>query len=172
MATVKKALSRRAESLEMNEPLEHYISKGASVNSMTWRILGGKEFMPKAPASSYDLVLASSKGISKQAVLNLADVMDIPMKDMAGLLNLSYKTLGRKRRTDLLDSLVSSLSIEIAGTIANGLSVFEDSNKLKRWLQKENRALSGRKPIELLNTPTGINMVNRVLGRIEEGVYT
>ena len=172
MATAKKVPSRRAESPEVNEPLEQYISKGASVNSMTWRILGGKAFLPKAPASSYDLVLASSKGISKQAVLSLADVMDIPMKDMAGLLNLSYKTLGRKRHTDLMDSLVSSLSIEIAGTVANGLSVFEDPAKLKRWLQKENRALSGRKPIELLNTPTGINMVNRVLSRIEEGIYT
>ncbi|MEJ7683748.1 MAG: MbcA/ParS/Xre antitoxin family protein [Segetibacter sp.] len=71
-----------------------------------------------------------------------------------------------------MDSLTSSLSIEIANTIAKGLSVFEDNNKLNRWLHKENRALQGKKPFDLLKTPTGIKMVNRLLSRIEEGVYT
>lgn len=172
MAAPLKKSAKPAKKPEVETSIDDYARKGSSVNDLTWRILGGKEFMPKEPASAYDLVVASHKGISKQAVLRLADVMDIPMKDMAGLLNVSYKTLGRKRKTDLLDQLVSSLSIEIASTIANGLSVFEDAAKLKRWLQKENRALSNRKPIELLNTPTGINMVNRVLSRIEEGVYS
>jgi putative toxin-antitoxin system antitoxin component (TIGR02293 family) len=94
------------------------------------------------------------------------------MKDMAMLLNVSYKTLGRKKKTDILDSLSSSLSIELAGTVAKGLTVFEDMDKFSRWLQKENRALQGKKPFELLSTPTGIKMVNKLLGRIEEGVYT
>ena len=94
------------------------------------------------------------------------------MKDMATLLNISYKTLGRKKGTDVLDSLASSLSIEIANTFTKGLSVFEDPDKFNHWLQKGNRALNGKKPFELLNTPTGIKLVNQVLGRIKEGVYT
>jgi putative toxin-antitoxin system antitoxin component (TIGR02293 family) len=172
MDTTPKKLARVKKPVVAEEPIEEYVRQNPSVNALTWRVLGGKDFMPTEPVSAYDLVLASDKGISKQAILHLADVMDIPMKDMASLLNLSYKTLGRKRKTDLLDRLVSSLSIEIASTVANGLSVFEDAEKLKRWLQKENRSLNGRKPIELLNTPTGINMVNRVLSRLEEGVYS
>lgn len=149
-----------------------YIRKGASSNLITWVILGGKKFMSREPVSSYDFVLASNKGITKQSIINLADLMNVPMKDIAVLLNVSYKTLGRKRPTDILDSLVSSLSIEIANTIAKGLSVFEDPDKVNRWLQKENKALNGKKPFDLLNTPTGIKMVNKVLNRIEEGIYT
>lgn len=138
----------------------------------TWEILGGKQFIPLEPKSVLDFVNAGIKGIQKQSVVRLAEVMEVPMKDMATLLNMSYKTLGRKKETDILDSLSSSLSIEIAETISKGFSVFEDSAKLNRWLQKENRALQGKKPIEFLNTPTGIKMVNRLLGRIEEGIYT
>ncbi|MEO8853349.1 MAG: antitoxin Xre/MbcA/ParS toxin-binding domain-containing protein, partial [Ginsengibacter sp.] len=138
----------------------------------TWEILGGKSFMPTVPKSAFEYVTIANKGIKKQSVTRLAELMNIPMKDMAALLNISYKTLGRKKETDTLDSISSSISIEIAESISKGLSVFEDSDKLSRWLQKENRALQGEKPIDLLNTPTGIKIVNKLLGRIEEGVYT
>lgn len=94
------------------------------------------------------------------------------MKDMADLLNVSYKTISRKKNKDILDELSSSLIIEIAGTIATGLALFEDAVKLRRWLKKENKALKGKKPIDLLNTPTGIKLVNNILHRIEEGIYT
>ena len=172
MTTLAKKTVRFREQEDITDIVKSYIKKGASSNLITWAILGGKIFMAREPVSGFDFVVASKKGITKQSIINLADIMDITMKDLASLLNVSYKTLGRKRRTDILGSLVSSLSIEIANTIANGLSVFEDADKLNRWLHKENRALNGRKPFELLNTPTGTKMVNKVLNRIEEGVYT
>ena len=138
----------------------------------TWEILGGKQFMPTVPKSIFEFVKIANAGIKKHSVTRLAELMNIPMKDMAVLLNISYKTLGRKKETDTLDSVSSSISIEIAETISKGLSLFEDSDKLSRWLQKENRALEGEKPIDFLSTPTGIKMINRLLGRIEEGIYT
>lgn len=157
---------------DMVSHLLNTLKQGASSNLLTYEILGGAQFMPKKPVSMIDFVTAGNNGIPKLSVIHLSEVMDVPMKEMAMLLNVSYKTLGRKKSTDILDSLSSSLSIEIANTIANGLSVFESTDKLNHWLQKENRALQGKKPFDLLNTPTGIKMVNRVLGRIEEGVYT
>lgn len=148
------------------------VAAEASIDITTWMVLGGKDFMSTKPSSSLDFISASEKGIPKLSVEKLAWALAIPMVDMAGLLNVSYKTLGRKKKTDLLDELSSSLSIEIANTVAKGLSVFEDRDKFNRWLQKENRALKGKKPFELLHTPTGIKLVNQILGRIEEGVYS
>jgi putative toxin-antitoxin system antitoxin component (TIGR02293 family) len=150
------------KSLKNKEPLIYVV----------YLILGGKLFLPKAPVSTIDYVLASWKGIPKQSLLNLSDILDIPMKDIAVMLNVSYKTLGRKSKKDLLNPLESSLSIELATVTAKGLFVFEDAEKFSRWLQKENRALSGKKPIQLLNTPTGIKLVSQILERIEQGVYT
>jgi putative toxin-antitoxin system antitoxin component (TIGR02293 family) len=143
-----------------------------SINRIVWLILGGKEFLPNEPSSSIEYIYASSKGIPKLSVINLAEMLNIPMKDIASLLNISYKTLGRLQRKDLLDPLESSLSIELANLTARGISVFEDVDKFNQWLKKENRALSSKKPFDLLNTPTGIKMVGQLLERIEEGVYT
>jgi putative toxin-antitoxin system antitoxin component (TIGR02293 family) len=128
--------------------------------------------MQDKPVSNFDFMTAGIKGIRKRSVTALAHTLDIPMRTMAYLLNLSEKTLGRKKPDDLLDKLPSSLSIEIAQTVARGIEVFEDRNKFNRWLKKENKALRGQKPFDLLNTPTGIKLVNQVLGRIEDGVYS
>ena len=147
-------------------------SKTNSPYELAWLILGGDKFLANEPVSGLDFLYASVKGIPKSSIESLADVMDIPMKEMAGLLNLSYKTLARKKKTDVLGNLVSSLSIEIANTMAKGLAVFEDFEKLNRWMHKDNKALNGQKPFDLLNTPTGLKLVNQVLGRIEEGVYS
>lgn len=152
--------------------IKEIVAHEPSIYIITWNVLGGKAFMPAQPSSSIDFILVSERGIPKLSVENLAGVLDIPMAVMASLLNVSYKTLGRKKRTDFLDELSSSMSIEIASTVAKGISVFEDRDKFNRWLQKENKALKGKKPFELLSTPTGIKLVNQILGRIEEGVYS
>ena len=172
MAIVVERTASKTDPSNIVSILKDHIKRNEPSNIITWIILGGKTFMASKPSSILDFVTASSKGIPKLSVLNLAAVLDVPMKDMAVLLNVSYKTLGRKKKTDVMDTISSSLSIEIANTIAKGLSVFEDSAKLNRWLHKENRALNGQKPFDLLNTPTGIKLVNQILGRIEEGVYT
>ena len=148
------------------------LTKSLSQSEMTWKLLGGRHFMTHKPKTSLEFYGAVRKGVPKQSVDFLAQVMNIPMTKMAILLNLSYKTLTRKNKMDLLDTPVSSHAYEIADTIAKGLGVFEDENRLNRWLNKENRALHGAKPYDLLDTSTGIKLVNQILGRIEEGVYS
>lgn len=146
--------------------------KGISQSELTWLLLGGKAFIAHKPKTNLEFYRAIKKGIPKLSVDHLARAMKIPMTIMAPLLNLSYKTLTRKNKVEMLDSTVSSHTFEIANTIAKGLAVFEDSDKLNRWLNKENRALSSARPFDLLGTQTGIKLVNQILGRIEEGVYS
>ena len=148
------------------------LTKNLSQSEMTWKLLGGRHFMTHKPKTSLEFYGAVRKGVPKLSIDFLAQVMNIPMTKMAILLNLSYKTLTRKNKVDLLDSPVSSHAYEIADTIAKGLGVFEDEERLNRWLNKENRALNGAKPYDLLDTSTGIKLVNQILGRIEEGVYS
>ena len=44
--------------------------------------------------------------------------------------------------------------------------------KAERWMRKKNRALGDRRPIELLESEEGIHAVERILGRVEHGVYS
>ena len=42
---------------------------------------------------------------------------------------------------------------------------------LGRWIERPQPALGGRKPADLLDTPTGVEIVARVLGSIESGSF-
>jgi putative toxin-antitoxin system antitoxin component (TIGR02293 family) len=163
---VKKALAVKSGRIDLG------LTKNLSQSEMTWKLLGGRHFMIRKPKTALEFYGAVRRGIPKLSIDFLAQVMNIPMTKMATLLNLSYKTLTRKNKVDLLDPSVSSHAFEIADTIAKGLGVFEDEERLNRWLNKENRALHGARPYDLLDTSTGIKLVNQILGRIEEGIYS
>ncbi|PIG96509.1 hypothetical protein CS542_08740 [Pedobacter sp. IW39] len=47
-----------------------------------------------------------------------------------------------------------------------------NKKKMQKWLNTPNRALNQMKPVDLFYIPTGLAMVDNVLGRIEEGVYS
>lgn len=114
----------------------------------------------------------ADKGLKKSDIDNLAEHLGVSRKTMAEkILMISVKTLERKN-DDTLDRRASSHALEVARLMQHAFRVFEDQQKIKDWLRRGDRALSGFKPIDLLNTLSGINMVNDVLGRIEEGVYS
>jgi putative toxin-antitoxin system antitoxin component (TIGR02293 family) len=137
------------------------------------RWIGSNEIFASSIFSDFDIVNAIPKGIPKSSVDELATHLGITRKSMAeDILDLSVKTLERKAPSDKLDKKTSSHVLEVAKIMQHGFAVFEDEDRLKRWLNKENRALNGMKPIDLFGSMTGLNMVNDILGRIEEGVYS
>jgi putative toxin-antitoxin system antitoxin component (TIGR02293 family) len=123
--------------------------------------------------SDFDVINMGEEGITKAAIDDLTAHIGITRKAMAEeVLGLSVKTLERKTPKEKLDKQTSSHAIEIAKIMQHAYEVFEDEEKVKRWMNKENRALNNLKPAMLLRTLTGINMVNDILGRIQEGVYS
>lgn len=54
----------------------------------------------------------------------------------------------------------------------HGNSVFEDPLKFERWLNKPNGALNGETPANLIETEAGIKQVDKILGRIEHGIFS
>jgi putative toxin-antitoxin system antitoxin component (TIGR02293 family) len=48
---------------------------------------------------------------------------------------------------------------------------FDAAKWLGQWLERPQPALGGRKPGDLIDTPTGIEVVSRLLGAIESGAY-
>ena len=77
----------------------------------------------------------------------------------------------RKEDHEKLNRKISSHALEIAKLVQHAYTVFRNEEKMKRWLNRENRALNNMKPVELLDTLSGLNLVDDLLGRIEEGVY-
>lgn len=54
----------------------------------------------------------------------------------------------------------------------HGESVFEDAGVFARWLRRPLRVLGSHAPLDLMDTSTGLTLVDTILGRIEYGVYS
>jgi len=50
--------------------------------------------------------------------------------------------------------------------------VLEDQGLAAKWIERPNRALNEKKPIELSKTDAGLSEVLQLLGRIEHGVFS
>jgi putative toxin-antitoxin system antitoxin component (TIGR02293 family) len=136
-------------------------------------LLGGVDLITDKIGSAFDLITLSNKGIKKASLDALAGHMGMTKKNFAeDILNLSVKTLERKKSDDLLDRQTSSHVIEVAKVVEHAFDVFEDEEKVQKWLSTPNRALNQMKPLDLFYMPTGLGMVDNVLSRIEEGVYS
>ncbi|TAG20642.1 MAG: DUF2384 domain-containing protein [Cytophagales bacterium] len=61
---------------------------------------------------------------------------------------------------------------ELTAFYKHGIRVFEDSLKFERWLNKPNGALDGQLPADLIQTAEGIKQVDKILGRIEHGIFS
>ena len=120
----------------------------------------------------FELIHLSRDGVAKAGLNRLLQQMDISQKEMAHLLHLSPRTIQRMKETDKLPAAASGQLIEIAKVFARSREVLGDREKAKIWLKSPIEALEGEHPIHLLDTPTGIQWVLDVLGRIEYGVYS
>ena len=136
-------------------------------------LLGGRYSAKKPVLSVFDLIALSNEGITRKAIESLAQHIGVSQKTFAeNILNISIKTIERKKPSEKLDKKISSHVIEVARLVLHAQEVFEDNDKVVRWFSKPNRALNNEKPVNMLSMLTGLQMVNDILGRIEEGVYS
>jgi len=136
-------------------------------------LLGGPNLINMEINTVFDLIELSNYGLKKASLDHLIAYMGLTKKYIAEqILHLSTKTLERKKEDDLLDTQISSHIIEIAKVVEHAYAVFENEEKVKRWLNSPNRGLHQKSPIELFHLPTGLMLVDNLLGRIEEGVYS
>jgi putative toxin-antitoxin system antitoxin component (TIGR02293 family) len=136
-------------------------------------LLGGKNIITNPVHSEFDIISLSNEGITKASLDSLIGYLGISKKAFSeNILDASVKTLECKASTDKLNKHTLSMVIEIAKVVEHAFAVFEDEEKVKIWLNYPNRALNNIKPIDLFYLPTGLKMVNDILGRIEDGVYS
>jgi putative toxin-antitoxin system antitoxin component (TIGR02293 family) len=163
----------------LKEPAVHYniiresglANKGKKILLTYWLGLGSGSSNPVA--TEFDIIKLGNTGITKSAINTLASFIGISRKYITeNIFDVSVKTLERKDNKEKLDKKTSSHAVEIARVLQHGFEVFKDEEKMKHWLNNENRALNNLKPVELFDTLSGLSMVNDVLGRIEEGVYS
>jgi putative toxin-antitoxin system antitoxin component (TIGR02293 family) len=139
------------------------------------RKLGGSRVLGRRLETDADLIEAIRRGLPARALDSIfADLADeqISQATVYRLIG-SGRTLQRKRTQNLLlSSLESDRLARLARMLVRAEEAIGDMSRSRRWLAQPNRALGGERPIDLLDSDTGTLAVERVLGRIEHGVYS
>jgi putative toxin-antitoxin system antitoxin component (TIGR02293 family) len=135
-------------------------------------LLGGTSVLGHKIDTEMDLYELGKEGIPKKALLNFAKSINISLRALTGMLNVTERTLQRKKDTDLLNETLSEHILQLAEVYSRGEEVFLDMEQFKIWLDSSNRALGNRKPLALLSSRYGAQMVLNELGRIEHGVFS
>lgn len=133
-------------------------------------ILGGEKVLGQKIRSINDLVELGRRGIRKSALRHLAASMSLTWRDMAKLLPITERTLQRYQTQKLLSQVVSEQALQLAEVVATGIDVFEDRDNFLAWLSLQSAALGDRKPMDLLNSRFGMELVIDELGRIAHGM--
>ncbi len=134
--------------------------------------LGGVEVVGSPLKSELELHDLIKKGIRKKAVDEVARFFGYDHQALSQLLSIPASSLAFKERDTSFDRKTSEHLIKLATLITRGKEVFEDEGEFILWLHTRIGAFRGRKPVELMETLTGIEMVLDELGRIEHGVFS
>lgn len=93
--------------------------------------------------------------------------------ELAQLMGVSEKTLSRARAGDAkLDPITSDRLYRIVRLVALAGEVLESPRAALHWIRRAQIGLGGSTPIDLMTTDAGSAEVEKLLLRIEHGVYS
>ena len=130
-----------------------------------------------------ELVEIEREGVRGSFIKDLSRRLEIPTSRMFGILGVPKATAEKKAATgEMVTGSGGQAAIGIAKLLAIAEAIvahstapeakaFDAAKWLGRWIERPQPALGGRKPADLLDTPTGVEVVARLLGAIESGAY-
>lgn len=126
------------------------------------------------------LIEVERRGVSARFVGDMATRMCVSYTHLSKMLGISKATAARKLAKNEPINGTAAIAIARLLAIANEIvkdstdpdgSKFDTAKWLGQWIELPQPALGGRKPSELLDTPTGAAMVTKVLRAIRSGAY-
>jgi putative toxin-antitoxin system antitoxin component (TIGR02293 family) len=133
------------------------------------RELGGQETFGRPLATDHDLRDAIREGFPYTVIEELMSASGLTLKELADSLDLSSRSLQRRRRGRRLARFESDRLYRLARIVAIAHQNLGDRERTTRWLKRPNRALGGLAPVSALDTELGARQVENVLGRIAFG---
>lgn len=131
--------------------------------------LGGRHVLGRSVSNDRDLREAIRDGFPPAVVEELMRSSGLTLKELAESLDLSPRSLQRRRRTGRLARFESDRLYRLARIVALAHQSLGSQELAVRWLRRANRALGGLAPVAAIDTEAGARQVEHVLGRIAYG---
>ena len=131
--------------------------------------LGGERTVGRSLSSDRDLREAIREGFRPAMVEELMRASGLTLKELAHALDLSPRSLQRRRAGGRLARYESDRLYRLARIVALANECLSDRERALRWLKRPNRGLGGVAPVAAIDTELGARQVENVLGRIAYG---
>ena len=139
-------------------------------------LLGGQRVLDAMPVTDMDTHDLLMRGLPADALQYLVDHLQVLQKTVSleKAMGMSLRTFQRRRDGSgrPLSQEQSGRMWKFAEILSTATRVLGTQRAAEEWLEQPAMALDQRRPLDLLATPAGVAMVERLLGRIEHGVYT
>jgi putative toxin-antitoxin system antitoxin component (TIGR02293 family) len=136
-----------------------------------------------ATATPMQIVEIERAGVPGTFIKDLSKRMKIPSSRIFRILGVPKATAEKKAATGAMVAgrggqaalgMVRLLGIAqsiVANSTAREAKDFDAAEWLGVWIERPQPALGGRKPADFLDTPTGVEVVAKLLGSVESGAY-
>lgn len=122
--------------------------------------------------TTQSLISLSRHGVSSAQLNLLRQKTGLDLQTFSDILHVSPRTLQKKAGYDNMGLSVSEKALQLARLYAMGEDVFGSSQQFANWLHSNVPSLGNVKPVSLLDTSFGFELIQDELGRIAHGILT
>lgn len=137
--------------------------------------MAGQRWFKTVPQSRAEIHGALVKGVPYALLVNLvAQLTALKAEEVADAVGISARTLRRQKDQPgkLMPPDLASRTWQLAELMVQASAVFGSRAEAERWMARPATGLDGARPIDLLRTLQGAELVTEFLGRLEHGVYS
>jgi putative toxin-antitoxin system antitoxin component (TIGR02293 family) len=139
-------------------------------------LLGGSRILTRRLTTALDAHELILRGLPASALDHLVgNLVFIGKTDsLEKAVGMSVRTYQRRKDAPSkpLSQEQSGRTWKFAEILSKATDVFGSQAEAEQWLERPAIGLDQRRPIDLLSTPAGVELVEDHLGRLEFGVYT
>lgn len=176
-ASTSGGATRRSLPLQAREVLAESAATGTGAQNIAAAValLGGPKVLRCASLELLDVHNAIVQGLPAATLVHLEKfAVHLSKAELGHALGVSERTIRRyiDQRSKRLSLALGSRLWCLAQLLARAAAVFGGLDRAQRWLSSSVMGLDGQRPIDLLQTSVGAQLVDEFLGRLEHGVYS
>ena len=119
------------------------------------------------------MAMAVGRGLSIGSFFALRELLEISQEKLAKAIDVPMRTLHRRQaRRERLKRDESERLLRFMRIEARARQIFGRAERVREWMFSDNVALGGCSPFAFAETEPGAREVEKVLGRIEHGVFS
>jgi putative toxin-antitoxin system antitoxin component (TIGR02293 family) len=119
-----------------------------------------------------EIVSTVRKGLPTERFGVLRKMLDVSSGTLAEVVGITQSTLSRRRKRGAFDKDESERILRVARLVARAVDVLDGLENARKWFTEPARGLGGECPLAFADTEPGAREVERLLIRLEHGVYS